>query len=182
LLHHLLLLLLLLLQPARLLPWLFLLLQRSLSLRLLTHRALAGQFVVLSSLLFLLARLLGLLTLLVTLELLLRTLGLLRRAALGRGPCILVSRADWRGRGQVGIFLRLLAQGALPQRLIGLPALRLLLPDQGALLAFLVALQLLLLAPDTVLRVDGRTVLRVDARAGSCRGELRARQSCRGKR
>ena len=78
--------------------------------------------------------------------------------------------------------MRLLAQGALPQRLFGLPALRILLPRQGALLAFLVALQLLLLAPGAVLCVDGRAVLRVGGRAGSCRGELRARQSCRRRR
>ena len=165
-----LLLVLLLLHLARLLPLLFQLLLRLLPLRLLTHRALAGQFVAVSSLLFLLAGLLHLLALLVTLELLLRSLGLLRRAAFGSGPCFLVGSAGRACRGRDAIFLRLLAQRALAQGFFGLPALCLLWPAQGALLALKVALQGRLFAPDAVFRVLGAAVLRVDGRAGSCRG------------
>ena len=49
--------------------------------------------------------------------------------------------------------------GALNQRLFVLPALRLLWPCGFALLAFLLTLQLLLLAPDALFRVGGAAVL-----------------------
>lgn len=78
--------------------------------------------------------------------LLLRPLGLLHRIAFGRGAGL---RVHSRG---TAVFLRLIAQGPLPLRLVGLPAQCVLL------LTFLVALQLLLLAWYPLSGVDGAAV------------------------
>ncbi|MGH8831775.1 MAG: hypothetical protein ACREXV_11880 [Polaromonas sp.] len=94
-------------------------------LRLLAQRALAQCLFALPALLFLLVDQFPLLTLLVPLELLLRPLGLLGlkgRVALCRGPRIRVHHGC-----AAGVFLGLLAQCALAQRLFALPALLIVL-------------------------------------------------------
>ena len=170
-----------------LLQCLLLALQLLLPLCLFTQGALAQQFLVPPLLLLLgallLLQLARLCLLLFQLLLRLLPLCLLAHRALA-GQFVVLSSLQFLLAGQLHLLTLLLtlelllrALGLLRRAALGsVPCL--LLPCHGALLAFRVALQLLLLAPGAVLRILGAAVLRVGGRAGSCGGELRARQSC----